>query len=779
MKKKFFVTALTVIIFVLCAVGLVACTTKSDEHTTHSWSNWTSDGATTHTRVCDDCGESETKDHSWDNGVITTPASCTETGVKTYTCTDCGKTKTQTIEKNQNHSYGKWVPDNETTHTKTCKCGESVTENHNFKGKICTDCDYALNSQTVEITNLYLDKNTLTLYVGDSEKLTVTLIPVNASNESLSWVSTAPDIATVVNGNVTGVSEGTTKIIVSSDNGKIAECNVQVSKNTNGFQYKEQGRGYTIVDYTGNETDLIIPSFYEGKPILSISAMSFQSCISLKSLEIPDSVSLIGYQAFANCINLKTVTIPDNAITIASDAFAGCTNIEKVNAPLTSVYYIPKNNIKELEILSGADIKDSAFENYSNLEKIILPETATAVGDKAFKGCAKLSQISLPKGIKSIGGEAFANCTSLRQINPQEGIKTIGREAFTNCTSLEQILLPDGAQAIEYGAFSNCSNIKEIHIPKSVTAISANVFSGCSKLETLTTPIAIYVEDITKYVYPFGYFFGTSKYENSIEVTQGIGGVKGNNTGVEETYYIPASLKTLLFSGTDLPNIMYIKDNGVLGAIIYTYDYFGAFTNCSNFTEITLNGNIEAIGNGTFCGCTSLKQITLNNNVTSIDTCAFRGCSSLINIDIPNSVTYIGEAAFAFCINLADVTIPDSVMSINHGTFGCCTNLTNVTIPDSVIYIYRDAFYHCTSLANVTISDSVTLIDDSAFGGCDSLTSITIPKSVTSIGDSAFNGCDSLTIYCEATSKPRGWSSDWNSSDCPVVWDCKNNTNAA
>jgi len=41
---------------------------------------------------------------------------------------------------------------------------------------------------------------------------------------------------------------------------------------------------------------------------------------------------------------------------------------------------------------------------------------------------------------------------------------------------------------------------------------------------------------------------------------------------------------------------------------------------------------------------------------------------------------------------------------------------------------------------------------------------------VTSIGSYAFFGCSSLTIYCEATSKPSGWYSDWNYSNRPVVW---------
>jgi hypothetical protein len=42
--------------------------------------------------------------HSWDNGKVTTAATCTEDGVKTYTCTACGETKTEAIDK-LGHDY--------------------------------------------------------------------------------------------------------------------------------------------------------------------------------------------------------------------------------------------------------------------------------------------------------------------------------------------------------------------------------------------------------------------------------------------------------------------------------------------------------------------------------------------------------------------------------------------------------------------------------------------------------------------------------------------------
>ena len=106
---------------------------------------------------------------------------------------------------------------------------------------------------------------------------------------------------------------------------------------------------------------------------------------------------------------------------------------------------------------------------------------------------------------------------------------------------------------------------------------------------------------------------------------------------------------------------------------------------------------------------------------------------------------------------------------------GCDKKAENAVIPSTykgkpVTSIGDSAFYACNDLTSVTIPNSVTSIGDFAFYNCVSLTSITIGDSVTSIGDLAFDGCKSLTIYCEAQSKPSGWSSSWNYSNRPVVW---------
>jgi len=56
-----------------------------------------SDGDASHKIICSICGDVQYSPHSWDDGVITTHPTDKSEGVKTFTCTDCGETKTESI----------------------------------------------------------------------------------------------------------------------------------------------------------------------------------------------------------------------------------------------------------------------------------------------------------------------------------------------------------------------------------------------------------------------------------------------------------------------------------------------------------------------------------------------------------------------------------------------------------------------------------------------------------------------------------------------------------
>ena len=88
-------------------------------------------------------------------------------------------------------------------------------------------------------------------------------------------------------------------------------------------------RTYYVVAGIGTceDTDLVIPSEYNGLPVKEIGYEAFSYCRSLTSVVIPEGVTSIGDYAFAVCISLTSVVIPESVTSIGSSAFSNCTNL--------------------------------------------------------------------------------------------------------------------------------------------------------------------------------------------------------------------------------------------------------------------------------------------------------------------------------------------------------------------------------------------------------------------------------------------------------------------
>ena len=70
--------------------------------------------------------------------------------------------------------------------------------------------------------------------------------------------------------------------------------------------------------------------------------MAFGWCSGLTSIDIPNSVSVLGGLAFYKCSNLKSVTIPNSVKIIEDRAFEGCENLKEVYSFITDVFEIPQ-----------------------------------------------------------------------------------------------------------------------------------------------------------------------------------------------------------------------------------------------------------------------------------------------------------------------------------------------------------------------------------------------------------------------------------------------------
>ncbi len=78
------------------------------------------------------------------------------------------------------------------------------------------------------------------------------------------------------------------------------------------------------------ESNVLIPSFYDGLPVTSISEAAFYNCASLESITIPDSITSIEDYAFGWCPSLASVTIGNGVTSIGSFAFSWCPSLTSV-----------------------------------------------------------------------------------------------------------------------------------------------------------------------------------------------------------------------------------------------------------------------------------------------------------------------------------------------------------------------------------------------------------------------------------------------------------------
>ena len=82
--------------------------------------------------------------------------------------------------------------------------------------------------KTIEVASITLDKTSLKLIEQESATLMATITPNNASNKTITWESSNPEIASVQNGTVTGIMPGQATITATAGN-KSDTCIVTVS----------------------------------------------------------------------------------------------------------------------------------------------------------------------------------------------------------------------------------------------------------------------------------------------------------------------------------------------------------------------------------------------------------------------------------------------------------------------------------------------------------------------------------------------------------------------
>lgn len=180
---------------------------------------------------------------------------------------------------------------------------------------------------------------------------------------------------------------------------------------------------------------------------------------------IPDSVSSVGKFAFQNCTDLFKIIINNNITTIGQAAFSYCMSLTDV---------VIGENVRFLS--------NQSFYNCQNLKEIIIPDNVSSIGIDAFLNCRSLESISFGTGITGISTQAFCQCVSLKKLIIPDSVTFIGNRAFETCVSLTEVTLGNKVKNVYDRAFYGCGNLENIEIHNTLTSIGEDAFYGCNKL---------------------------------------------------------------------------------------------------------------------------------------------------------------------------------------------------------------------------------------------------------------------------------------------------------
>ena len=87
----------------------------------------------------------------------------------------------------------------------------------------------------------------MSLTVGESQTLVVSVLPDNATDKTLNWSSSNTSVATVTNGKVTAKTEGNTVItVITKDGTKKAVCAINVKSQIMNYEISENNDNFNI-----------------------------------------------------------------------------------------------------------------------------------------------------------------------------------------------------------------------------------------------------------------------------------------------------------------------------------------------------------------------------------------------------------------------------------------------------------------------------------------------------------------------------------------------------
>ncbi len=258
--------------------------------------------------------------------------------------------------------------------------------------------------ESISVTDVILNQNIAVMTPGEKLTLTARMAPDNATNQVKTWMSSNSTVATVGDGTITAVAEGTAEITVTTqDGGKTAICNVTVTTSQMSMDLLESrtaaigltGSGSIAIDWgDGTENDI---------HTLSANISNYEHSYT-KSL--PHTITIKGANITRlTCTNNQLVNL-DVSRNIALEEMSCGNN-------LLSSLDVSKNT--KLTYLSCRDNQITSL----NLNECTLLTTLNCrnnqLTDLAVNECAALKVLECNDNL--LTNLNLAGCTTLRELN--------------------------------------------------------------------------------------------------------------------------------------------------------------------------------------------------------------------------------------------------------------------------------------------------------------------------------------------------------------------------
>ena len=660
-------------------------------------SSWTHD-VEKHWHACIDTGYETLKadegSHTWNAGEITTEPTETQPGVRTYTCTVCGRTKTEVVPPTTHHYSAAWS-NNSTQHWHACtdaNC-ESVSEleNHTYDAGVHTDATYEHDAYTTYTCTKcgysYASIEENSKYEFSSESHFTYALNDNGSG----WVITGTD--SYFNGQTIYIPRTHTEEVLGEPKTlPVVEIGEEAFIGSECFKLVTSDNLEKISKSAFAEAQFL-HTVEIGKDVQTIQSNAFTNCYRMTEVFNQSLLNIkVGSSTYGGIARnaLKVVTSADQRGTL-SDFESNFYYYTAANNDKYVAYYADPGDIKNnVNIANVVGIKAYAFQNVANVHGITIGDTVTEIGHHAFVNSG-LESVSIPETVTKVGDNAFENCASLASATVLNS--TVGNYQFKGCANLASATAAN-ATSIGNGAFEG-AGISAFTVAESVTSIGASAFAS-TPLESINIPEA--VTSIGE-----GAFYDCESLE---ELT-----VAAENTKYSAMY-----------------NVLYNKTMSEL--IVYP---------AGIAADVATNPATPAIGGA--------HLFVVYPTVTTIDSNAFYK-AKLQAITLPKSIFSIGSTPFRLASNLGFILMYDADPNASD------SNVVGdyYAVSDAVLYTknFNTLIAYPAKLPTTMYQPAAPTrtIADSAFEGADSLEFLFLGSTsgdcVSKIGINAFAGCTHL-----------------------------------